>query len=250
MNKVLIAAGGLAIAVGLGAFVADLRNQAALRLVVNNMAAEKPVMQGVVFKVPFLKDPPPKKAYHGLYPEHFTWGTDAVLKYYDLGEGYWQTPGINLVNGRSVENEADEWQAHFRFKFNPPSDPLHPGHTLVAIDSPQHALSFAPLGPVDFDAVRTIPADKWLKRNESERAAVWNLKAGDVVGIKIDAVSLAEPERATGSAKPATPKRHAFVAKVRLKKLSHATVRFDFVYRNDGKLDFPAPNYPEAGAKH
>lgn len=244
----LIVAGGLAVALGLGAFAADSRNQAALRLVVANMAAEKPAMQGVAFKVPFLKDPPPKKAYPGLYPEHFTWGTDAVLKYADLGDGYWQTPGINLVNGRSVESEADEWQAHFRFKFNPPTDPLHPGHTLVAVDSPQHTLSFAPLGAVDFEAVREIPADRWLKRHENERPAVWDLKAGDVVGIKIEAVSLSEP--ASAGAKPGPPKRHSFVAKLLLKKLSHETVRFDFVYRNDGKQAFPAPNHPEPSARH
>ncbi|MNY65705.1 hypothetical protein D3C86_2030210 [compost metagenome] len=96
--------------------------------------------------------------------------------------------------------------------------------------------------------MREIPADKWLKRSENERAAVWNLKAGDVVGVKVDAVSLAEP--ASGSAKSAAPKRHTFVAKVLLKKLSHSTVRFDFVYRNDGKLTFPAPNYPEPTARH
>jgi hypothetical protein len=245
MNKAILAAIGLAVAAGLGAFGADPRNQAALRLIVANMAAEKPAMKDVAFKVPFMKDPPPKKAYSTLYPEHFTWGTDAILKYSDMGDGYWQTSGINLVNGRSIENEADEWQAHFRFKFNPSTDPLHPGHTLVAIDSPQHALSFAPLGAVDFEGVRQIPNDKWLKRSENERAAVWNLKAGDVVGVRVDAVSLSAP--ASGSK---VPKRQTFVAKLLLKKLSHSTVRFDFVYRNDGKSDFPAPNHSEPMARH
>lgn len=231
MNKALIAMVGLGLA-GAGLFGADPRNQAALRLIVQNAASEKPPMQGVVFKAPFVPDPPPKKAYTTLYPQHFTWGTDAVLKYYDLGEGYWQTNGINLNDGQEIKKDEEEWRAHFRFKSNPASDPLHPGHSLLAIDSPQHKVTFAPLGRVDYDSVRTIPANRWLKTTENEQAAVWNLKPGDVIGVKIEAVEL------NGNPK----KRQTFLAKVMLQKLSHDAVRFDYVYRNDGKLEFPKPN--------
>lgn len=237
MNKALIAMVGFGL-VGGGLFGADPRNQAALRLMIQNAAAEKPPMKGVTFRVPFVPDPPPKKAYTTLYPQHFTWGTDAVLKYYDLGEGYWQTNGINLNDGQEIKKEEEEWRAHFRFKSNPASDPLHPGHSLLAIDSRQHKVTFAPLGQVDFDGVRTIPANKWMKPTANEQAAVWKLQPGDVIGIRIDAMELGELGTPNG-------KTHTFVAKVLLHKLSHDAVRFDYVYRNDGKQEFPRPN-PDA----
>lgn len=235
MNKALIAILGLGLVGGSVLFGADPRNQAAMRLVVQNAAAEKPPMKGVAFKIPFVPDPPPKKAFPGLYPQHFTWGTDAILKYYDLGEDYWQTNAINLNDGQEIKKEEDEWRAHFRFKSNPASDPLHPGHSLLAVESKQHRVSFAPLGSVDFDTVRTIPAKKWLKTTENEQPAVWNLKAGDVVGVRIDAVELGDTGNPQG-------KKHTFIAKVLLHKLSHDSVRFDYVYRNDGKLEFPKPS--------
>lgn len=227
---------GVVVVAGGAAFVADHRNQSAIHQILENTAAARPAMQGVQFKVPFLKDPPPKKAYTTLYPKYFTWGTDATLKYYDMGEGYWQTNGISLNDGREVKDENNEFQAHLRFKSNPASDPLHPGHSILAMDSKQHHVTFAPLGQVDFDAVRTIPESKWLHPAPNEAAAVWNLKPGDVVGIRVDAVPM--EEEATGS----KPQHRIFQAKMVLNKLSHESVRFDFVYRNDGKQEFPSPN--------
>lgn len=238
MNKALIAIMGLGLVGGVVLFGADPRNQAAVRLVLQNAAAEKPPMTGVAFKIPFVPDPPPKKAYTTLYPQHFTWGTDAILKYYDLGDGYWQTNSINLNDGREIKTEDEEWRAHFRFKSNPASDPIHPGHSLLAVESKQHRVTFAPLGAVDYDSVRTIPANRWLNPSENEQSAVWNLKAGDVIGVRIEAVELQE----AGSAKA---KKQIFIAKVLLHKLSHDSVRFDYVYRNDGKLEFPKPNREE-----
>lgn len=237
MNKGLLL--GMGLLAGLGAFGADPRNQAAFKLILRNASDERPPMQGVAFKVPFLKDPPPAAKPQTLYPEHFTWATDAVLKYYSLGPGYWQTNGINLNDGQEIKTDEDEWKAHLRFKSNPGSDPLHPGHEILGMDSPQHHVTFAPLGAVDFDSVRRIPDAAWLKTSPSEQAAVWNLKPGDVVGVRVDAVSL-EDSSATGSMPPR--RHHLFVAKILLHKLSHDSVRFDFVYRNDGKQDFPPPN--------
>jgi len=234
MNKALIAVLGLGLVGGV-LFGADPRNQAALRLIVQNAAAEKPPMKGVTFKVPFVPDPPPKKAYTTLYPQHFTWGTDAVLKYYDLDGGYWQTNGINLNDGQEIKKDEEEWRAHFRFKSNPASDPLHPGHSLLAISSPQHRVTFAPLGQVEYDSVRTIPANRWLTPTANEQAAVWNVKPGDVIGVRIDASELHEAGANKG-------KTQTFIAKVLIHKLSHDSVRFDYVYRNDGKLEFPKPN--------
>jgi len=103
-------------------------------------------------------------------------------------------------------------------------------------------VTFAYLGAVDFDDVRRIPEGKWLRPAANEAPAVWNLKPGDVVGVRIEAVPIGE------SLKTDLKERKTFLAKLVVNKLSHESVRFDFVYRDDGKQEFPAPNRPKEAA--
>lgn len=235
MKKALIAP--VLFAVLLIGFILDSRNQAAFKILVQNAATEQAIMKGVVFKAPFIPDKAPPKAPLGRYPTELIWEDDATLKYSELEEGYLQSYGIRLNDGQVMKAEEEEGLASFRFKFNPPGDPLHPGHTLVAVNSPYLQLSFAPLGRIDFDNLRQIPSTKWLHREENEQAAVWNCKPGDVIGIKLARLKPNPAEEASGSAKA-----KVLYAKVMLKKLSHESVRFDFVFRIDGKNEFPAPH--------
>lgn len=237
MKKTLIAP--VLFAVLLLGFVLDSRNQAAFKLLIQNAATEQAVMKGVVFKAPFIPDKAPPKVPLSRYPAQFIWEDDATLKYSELEDGYLQSYGIRLTDGQVMKKEEEEGLASFRFKFNPPSDPLHPGHSLVAVNSPYIRLSFAPLGRIDFDNLRQIPSTKWLHHEENEQAAIWDCKPGDVIGIKLEKVKLNPQEgEATGSINA-----KVLFTKVMLKKLSHESVRFDFVFRIDGKNEFPAPNH-------
>lgn len=232
-RTILIVALILAALVGL--FFADKRNQSAVQLALQNAAVAKPVAAGVAFKVPFLPDGPTPPPFRQRYPARFMWGDDVTMKYSSMDEGYLQTAAINLNDGHEVKDVENEWLAHVRFKFNPPSDPLHQGHALLAVASPAHELAFAHLGQVDFDQVRTIPDAAYLHAAPNELPAIWNLQAGDVVGIKIVAFDT-DPY---GKRLPATAK--PFVAKLRIAMLSHDAVRFDYVYRSDGQQGFPPP---------
>lgn len=236
MNKAIIVP--LLLIALLVAFVLDPRNQTAFKLMVSNLATEQAVMKGVGFRAPFVPDKPPAKTVPSRYPTAFIWEDDATLKYAELEDGYLQTFGLRLQDGQVMKKEEDEELGSFRFKFNPPSDPLHPGHSLVAVNSPYLRLSFAPLGPIEFENVRNLPETKWLQREENEQAAVWNCKPGDVIGIKLERIkSYPVPI----SSESATIK--ALYAKVLIKKLSHEAVRIDYVFGIDGKNDFPPPNH-------
>lgn len=218
----LIIAGILSVA-AVVLFFADMRNQAATTRLLENMAAAKPAMQDVAFKVPFVPDAPKAAQRPTRYQAGFHWADHVSLKLYDLGGGYWQTNAFELLAGQEAD-EKNEWRAHVRFKFNPPTDPLHPGHSIVAVADTDHSIRFAPLGAVDFGKLSAIPAARWRQPVGSELPAVWKLKPGDVVGLKV------------------TTKGKTMIAKLHVRKLSHQDVRFDYVLRSDDKGGFPPPN--------
>lgn len=252
MRNLVIA--GLVAGLSVGLFLADARNRTSLTTVLENAAAAKPAMQGVAFRVPFMPDPPQATPKPTLFPTGFDWLDGYVMKYYEIGEGYWQTRPLDLLNGVEITNEdIEEYRGHFRFKYNPPHDPLHPGHAMVATNSEGQSIRFAHLRGGDFFALEQIPESAFKTPFEGELAAAWSLEAGDTIGIRLDSrVTLSEPE-ATGSAatiaaESATqsPKtrveRRVTYAKLFIRKLSHNDVQFDYLHRTDGKPTFPRPN--------
>jgi len=247
---------GLIAASAVGLFFADARNRTSLTTVLENAAAAKPAMEGAAFRIPFMPDPPKATSKPTLFPQGFDWLEGYVMKYYTLGEGYWQTRPLDLLNGVEITNEdVEEYRGHLRFKFNPPHDPLHPGHALVATNSDSHVIRFAHLRGGDFFALEQIPEDSFKTPSEGELAAAWGLEAGDTIGIKLDSqVTITEPV-ATGSEAvvaeqeaggPLKPKsrveRRVTYAKLYIRKLSHNDVQFDYLHRTDGKPTFPQPN--------
>lgn len=261
MRNLVIA--GLIAGLSVGLFFADARNRTSLNTVLQNAAAAKPAMEGVAFRIPFVPDPPKPTPKPSLYPPGFDWLEGYVMKYYELGEGYWQTRPLDLLNGVEIVNEdVEEYRGHFRFKFNPPSDPLHPGHALVATNSEEHVIRFAHLRGGDFFALEHIPEYAFKIPASGELAAAWGLEPGDTIGIRLDSkITLTEPV-ATGSeavaaadaeaeAETAPPKtrveRRVTYAKLFVRKLSHNDVQFDYLHRTDGKPTFPRPN-PAAAA--
>lgn len=242
---------GLVAALLIGLFLADGRNRTSLTTVLENAASAKPVMQGVKFRMPFMPDAPTEGAKPTLYPKGFDWLEAYVMKYYELGEGYWQTRPLDLLNGVEVDNEdIEEYRGHFRFKFNPPDDPLHPGHAMVATNSDEHKVWFAHLRGGDFDALEEIPANAFHAPAAGELSAAWELEPGDTIGIKIDTKVTIIPPEATGSeaiaegtqsVKPRVERRVTY-AKLYIRKLSHNDVQFDYLHRTDGKTTFPRPN--------
>lgn len=219
----------------LALFLGDGRNREAIGRALENAAEERPVMKDVVFKVPFVPDPRPLDMQAARYGEGFAWADDYRLRMTAMDDRRWQSPGINLNDGREITTDDDEWQAHFRFAWAPPDDILHPGYSIVAADSTQHSLRFAPLGPVDFDSVRRVDPARFLAVAPRERPAAWSLEAGDVVWVEM---TLRPPDEATPGVRPVQR-----VAKVRIRKLSREEVRFDFVYRRDGQQTFPPPRF-------
>lgn len=217
----------------LALFVADGRNREALQTALENAAEEKPMMTGVVFKLPFVPDPKPRDMQAARYDAGFAWADDYRLRMTAMDDRRWQSPGINLNDGREITTDEDEWQAHFRFAWAPPDDILHPGYAIVAADSTQHRLRFAPMGPVDFDSLQRVDPARFLNPAPRERPAAWGLEAGDVVYIEM---TLRPSGEASADARP-----QMRVAKVRIRKLSREEVRFDFVYRRDGQMFFPLP---------
>jgi hypothetical protein len=227
LGWILLIPGALAL------FVADGRNREALEKALENAAEERPLMKEVVFKIPFLPDPRPRDVQAARYDEGFAWADDYRLRMTAMDDRRWQSPGLNLNDGREITTDDDEWQAHFRFAWAPPDDILHPGYSIVAADSPQHILRFAPLGPIDYDSLQRIDPARLLSPAPRERPAAWNLEAGDVVWVQM---TLRPPAEASAGAVP-----QQRVAKVRIRKLSREEVRFDFVYRRDGQTFFPLP---------
>lgn len=254
MRNLVIA--GLVAGLSLGLFFADARNRTSLTTVLENAAAAKPAMQDVAFRVPFMPDPAKATPKPTLFPPGFDWLDGYVMKYYELGEGYWQTRPLDLLNGVEITNEEiEEYRGHFRFKYNPPHDPLHPGHAMVATNSEGHEIRFAHLRGGDFFALEQIPEYSFKTPFEGELAAAWSLEAGDTIGIRLDsrvtiteseatgseAVVAAESATATRSPKTRVERRVTY-AKLFIRKLSHNDVQFDYLHRTDGKPTFPRPN--------
>jgi len=260
---------GLVALSAVGLFFADARNRTSLTTVLENAAAAKPAMDGVAFRVPFMPDAPQATPKPTLFPKGFDWLDGYIMKYYELGEGYWQTRPLDLLNGVEITNEdVEEYRGHFRFKYNPPHDPLHPGHAMVATNSDEHVIRFAHLRGGEFFALEHIPEHSFKTPFEGELAAAWGLEAGDTIGIRLDSkvviteeasgsedvaetgtvtgdesseTAAGETGEATDSPKTRVERRVTY-AKLYIRKLSHNDVQFDFLHRTDGKPTFPRPN--------
>ena len=249
----LVITGAIA-GLAVGIFFADARNRTSLNTVLENTAAAKPAMEGVAFRLPFVPDAPKATPKPTLFPKGFDWLDGYLMKYYEVGEGYWQTRPLDLLNGVEITNEdVEEYRGHFRFKYNPPHDPLHPGHALVATNSEGHVIRFAHLRGGDFFALEQIPEQAFKEPFAGELAAAWGLEAGDTIGIRLDSkVTIIEDAsgsatagatEATASASPKTRiERRVTYAKLYIRKLSHNDVQFDYLHRTDGKPTFPRPN--------
>ncbi|MBM3266084.1 MAG: hypothetical protein FJZ01_00420 [Candidatus Sericytochromatia bacterium] len=239
-------------------FFADSVNRQQVGRVLENMAAGKAPMEKVAFVFPLVPHPTPKPTPAPLYPDSVLFGEDMVLKYEDLGAGYWQSGGFNMVSGEGTSGEQD-WQAHFRFKFNPPHDPLHPGHSIVAIPGGRSKVRFAKLGDGDFFGFKDLSRAPWIGVAPAETPAVWGITAGMTVAMRIDTdlsvplqtATRPEPEGTPALNKPKAPPtpppapikvNKLTFAKIFVRKVSHDTVRFDYVYQTDGKPLFPTPN--------
>lgn len=238
-------------------FFADPVNRDQVTRLLKNMASGKNATEKVAFVFPLVPHPTPKPTPAPLYPDSILFAEDVILKYEDIGTGYWQTAGFNLVSAQPTSGEAD-WQAHFRFKFNPPDDPLHPGHSVVAIPDGRSRMAFTKLGKVDYFAVNDLSRARWIPFAPAETPAVWGLAPGDIIAMRIEtdlstplqgasaeppAVEEGPPKKATPTPKPVNVKVHRITyAKIFIRKLSHDTVRFDYVYQTDGKPFFPRPN--------
>ena len=222
------------------AFVLDHRNQAAFKLMLTNTATNQVVMKGVIFHFPFLPDPPAPKVLPSRYPKEFIWDDNCIVKYEDLGGGFLQTMGFRLTDGSVIKKDQDAWQGNFLFKYDPPDSPLHPGYAIVANNASPYRLAFADLGQVDFDEVRSIPPSTWLHYAPNEEPAIWNCQPGDVIGLRLEKIRSNPGETASGSFKT-----KVLYAKLMLDKLSYESVRFDYVFRVDGKNAFVPPN-PQA----
>ena len=214
-------------------FLADGRNRLGAQLALENAASEKALMDKVTFRVPFLPDPQVRPVAAARYDAGFAWADDYRLRLTATDDQRWQSAGINLNDGREVTTDQDEWQAHFRFAWAPSDDILHPGYSIVAADSPQHVLRFAPLGPIDFDTLQRVDEGRFLEPAPRERPAAWGLQAGDVVWIRMTLKPLAGASAST--------RVEQRVAKVRIRKVSREEVRFDFVYRREPQAFFPLP---------
>lgn len=238
-------------------FFADRINRSQVHTILVNAAKGKPPLQHVAFVFPLIPHPTPSPTPAPVYPDadQIVYGNDVPLKYEDLGSGYWQTASFNMVDGSPLSSK-DDWQGQFRFKYNPPDDPLHPGASIVAIAGARSKVRFADLGNRSFYGVSTLKGVRWLVPAAGETPAAWHLHAGDVVAMKLETdVSVPVPlatSSATGSAtsSAAIKPRRAFTihrltfAKVFIRELSQDTVRFDYVYRTDGSPDFPKPHDP------
>ncbi|MBM3274596.1 MAG: hypothetical protein FJZ00_05565 [Candidatus Sericytochromatia bacterium] len=254
MRKAVLIAVAAAIPV---AFFADGVNRDQFTKLLENTATGKKPMDKVAFVFPLVPHPTPKPSAPPLYPDSILFGEDIVMKYEDLGTGYWQTNGFNMVSGSETEGEED-WQAHFRFKFNPPDDPLHPGHAVVAISGGRSVVRYARLGKGDFFGYQNLGKTPWIAVAPAETPAIWALSPGETVGMRIDTdlslpllTAQATADEGGSPLKPAaspsaTPKpvivHKITYAKIFLRKLSHDTVRFDYVFQTDGKPRFPRPN--------
>lgn len=247
-----------AIFIGLAAllpvvFFADGMNRAQVGQILRNTAAGTKPLDKVAFVFPLIPHPTPKPIPPALYPYSILFGEDIGLKYEDLGAGYWQSSAVNMVNGEPTSGDLD-WQGQFRFKCNPDSDPLHPGHSIVAVPGSRNVIRFAHLGKDDFHSYLSLGKAKWIAVAAAETPAVWRLQPGETVGMRIETdlstplmvATESAPAQKTKGTPPPTPKpikmHRVTFAKIFLRKLSQDTVRFDYVFQTDGSPRFPKPN--------
>ena len=208
----------------------------------------------MAFVFPLVPHHSPKPTPVPIYPPSITFDDDRVLHYVDSGAGCWQTEVYDLLADGPTEPDEEE-QGDFRFKFNPPYDPLHPGHSILSVSGSRNSVTFANLGKRDFDSIRSFKGIRWLRTLKAEAPAVWGLQPGDCIALRIKTdfsnpvIPLATvSEEATDSGAPSPkptvrPKVHQTTyAKIFIEKLSHDTVRFDYVYQTDGTDHFPPPH--------
>ena len=229
-------------------FFADRINRQQVDRVLVNAAAGKPALKDVAFVFPLIPHPTPSPTPVPVYPGSIAYENNVTLRYEDLGSGYWQTDAFNMVDGEATTPD-DDWQGQFRFKFNPPDDPMHPGHSVVAIAGARSKMAFANLGLKSFYSVQSLARVHWLVPSAGETPAAWNLAPGDVVAMRIetDLTAPVEPAAsgsATGSAglEPTVKVQRLTYAKLFIRMLSQDKVTFDYVFRVDGSPVFPRPH--------
>lgn len=244
MQRTLGLVWGLILALGLGGvvFLAPPANRLAMRILLTNTAAGRPVMAGVHFVVPLAPRPTPTPD-DQPYPAGVDYGDDVGLDLYQLGEGYWQTAPFSLVDGRAT-SEIEDWRAQFRFKRIPPGDPIHAsGYYIVGTGGERNQIWFDDLGTGDLAAVHAIPLRGWHGEADAMQAMIGPLQAGEVVALKLLTTAPEEvftPASAEASASDRlVTTRTTTYAKLLVRKLSQEEVRFDFVYLADGRSKFP-----------
>lgn len=225
---------GFLFALGLGYFLYPYNQQMTVQLL-DNLSKGKPAMQGVAYHIPFLRYEakvvvPPK------YPESIVFAEDARLKFRSLDGDYWGTQPFALQG--ETRDEATAYQAHLRFKFNPPDDPIHPGYSILATQSDLHTIAFLKAKGSDFYALEAAPIQGWTEPNSAEIPAVWNLEAGNIIWIKLVSPTILPPKEKNGKE---TRVEKTTYAKFFIKKLSREDVVFDYIYQTDGSNHFPRP---------
>ncbi|MGE5707488.1 MAG: hypothetical protein ACM3YO_04075 [Bacteroidota bacterium] len=234
--KILVFAGA-AVALIAGSFMYP-HNQKMTRLLLENLSQNKPAMQGVEYRIPFL---PYKEKVVVIprYPESIVFGDDASLKFRSLDGDYWATPPFKM-EGEVLEDKLD-YKAHVRFKYCPPDDPIHPGYALISTQSDEHRVAFQRVGGLDFYGIEKAPLGGWGAENSVEIPGVWKLEAGNIVLVRITTPTAVKD--AKGKSKSVDKVTYA---KFFVKKLSREEVIFDYVYQTDGTNLFPRPHLPKA----
>ncbi|MEB3298104.1 MAG: hypothetical protein VKO21_01280 [Candidatus Sericytochromatia bacterium] len=249
MKRVVLVSLALGSAIPL-LFLSDERNRRQFPTMVRNASSGHPLAKDVRFSVPFVPDPTPTPQVFPPYPEDIVWGEEVSLRLEDLGAGYWQSASVNLWSGSILEGDKANL-GHLRFKLNPPDDPLHPGHAVLALPGEWHLVRFAPLAAQEWATRTDFSKMAWQQVAPAEVPALWGLEAGKAFVVRID---LKAPEMpppvavatltATASTMSATPEPRKtqpkrLLAKVFLRKLSLDNVRFDYVLQTNGTWKIP-----------
>ncbi|MBU6429163.1 MAG: hypothetical protein KGR26_09155 [Cyanobacteria bacterium REEB65] len=233
---------GLALALAVpAALLGDPSDRRQVHRLLSNVAAGRPALRDVTFVFPLLPHPTPSPSPVPEYPDTFVYGNDVSLQYEDLGGGYWQTAAFSMLAGELPAAETSLGQ--FLFKDDPLSDPLHPGHEIVAVNGSPFRTTFANLGPIDSASALDLQDFHWPVVPAGQEPAAWNLRPGDMVVIRLIRTArlpqVAGSQSATASRSPLAPVTYA---KVFIRKLSHDDVRFDFAYQPAGSASFPRPH--------